>query len=148
MPRIKPYYAVKCNNTPIVLEILASLGLGFDCASKNEIADVLSCGVSPSKIIYANPCKSKSHIEYAMSENVELMTFDNEEELYKIADCAPEAKLVVRIKVDDSHSKYHLGRKFGIVVKKVPYLLQVAKHLGLDVVGVSFHVGSGCDSCE
>ncbi|RWS22383.1 Ornithine decarboxylase-like protein, partial [Leptotrombidium deliense] len=25
---------------------------------------------------------------------------------------------------------------------------QVAKHLGLDVVGVSFHVGSGCDSCE
>ncbi|RWS22384.1 hypothetical protein B4U80_02303, partial [Leptotrombidium deliense] len=72
MPRIKPYYAVKCNNTPIVLEILASIGLGFDCASKvptNEIADVLSCDVSPNKIINANPCKLKSHIEYAMSEN-------------------------------------------------------------------------------
>ncbi|RWS19434.1 ornithine decarboxylase-like protein, partial [Leptotrombidium deliense] len=80
MPRIKPYYAVKCNNTPIVLEILASLGLRFDCASKSEIADVLSCGVHPNKIIYANPCKLKSDIEYGMSENVELMTFDNEEE--------------------------------------------------------------------
>ncbi|RWS19435.1 ornithine decarboxylase-like protein [Leptotrombidium deliense] len=31
---IKPYYVVKCNNTLIVLEILASLRFGFDCRSK------------------------------------------------------------------------------------------------------------------
>jgi ornithine decarboxylase len=34
MPRVQPFYAVKCNSTPIVLELLASLGIGFDCASK------------------------------------------------------------------------------------------------------------------
>lgn len=34
MPRVKPFYAVKCNSSPIVLELLASLGIGFDCASK------------------------------------------------------------------------------------------------------------------
>lgn len=34
MPRVKPFYAVKCNSSPIVLELLAALGLGFDCASK------------------------------------------------------------------------------------------------------------------
>lgn len=34
MPRVKPFYAIKCNTSPIVLELLASLGIGFDCASK------------------------------------------------------------------------------------------------------------------
>lgn len=34
MPRVRPYYAVKCNSCPVVLELLASLGIGFDCASK------------------------------------------------------------------------------------------------------------------
>ena len=34
LPRVRPYYAVKCNSSPIVLEVLSSLGIGFDCASK------------------------------------------------------------------------------------------------------------------
>lgn len=37
LPRVRPYYAVKCNNCPIVLEILVGLGLGFDCASKVSV---------------------------------------------------------------------------------------------------------------
>ena len=42
MPRVKPYYAVKCNSTSIVLEVLAGLGLGFDCASKVRIKFIIS----------------------------------------------------------------------------------------------------------
>lgn len=34
LPRVKPFYAVKCNNTPAVLGMLSALGTGFDCASK------------------------------------------------------------------------------------------------------------------
>lgn len=34
LPRVKPFYAVKCNNTPVVLRMLSALGTGFDCASK------------------------------------------------------------------------------------------------------------------
>lgn len=34
MPRVRPYYAIKCNTSPVILELLASLGIGFDCASK------------------------------------------------------------------------------------------------------------------
>lgn len=34
LPRIAPFYAVKCNDSPSVLRTLASLGTGFDCASK------------------------------------------------------------------------------------------------------------------
>lgn len=34
LPRVKPFYAVKCNNTPAVLKMLSALDTGFDCASK------------------------------------------------------------------------------------------------------------------
>lgn len=34
LPRVLPFYAVKCNNSPWVLRVLASLGTGFDCASQ------------------------------------------------------------------------------------------------------------------
>lgn len=37
LPRIKPFYAVKCNDDPMVVRLLAQLGAGFDCASKNEV---------------------------------------------------------------------------------------------------------------
>lgn len=51
---------------------------------KTEIKKVLDLGVSPSRIIFANPAKMTSHIKYAMSQCVDLTTFDNELELYKI----------------------------------------------------------------
>lgn len=55
--------AVKCNDDPLLLQTLAALGTGFDCASKSEIRSVLELGVDPSSIIYANPCKQKSHLK-------------------------------------------------------------------------------------
>ncbi|KFB49772.1 AGAP012308-PA-like protein [Anopheles sinensis] len=32
MPRVTPFYAVKCNDDPAILATLACLGTGFDCA--------------------------------------------------------------------------------------------------------------------
>ncbi|GAU47074.1 hypothetical protein TSUD_192000 [Trifolium subterraneum] len=58
LPTVKPFYAVKCNPNISLLGALASLGANFDCASSVEIESVLSLGVSPDRIIYANPCKS------------------------------------------------------------------------------------------
>lgn len=34
LPRVTPFYAVKCNDSRAVVMTLASLGAGFDCASK------------------------------------------------------------------------------------------------------------------
>lgn len=33
-PRLRPYFPVSCNRSPVVIEVLASLGLGFVCANK------------------------------------------------------------------------------------------------------------------
>eukprot|EP00057_Strongylocentrotus_purpuratus_P027659 XP_011682133.1 PREDICTED: ornithine decarboxylase [Strongylocentrotus purpuratus] len=144
LPRVEPHYAVKCNPDLHVLKLLSGLNLGFDCASKNEIQQVLKIGVSPSRIIFANPCKQRSHLKYAADNDVRLMTIDNEAELIKIKKIFPHAKLVLRILTDDSTAQCQLGLKFGCHPRHAPALLRFAQDLELDVVGVSFHVGSGC----
>ncbi|CAD6905070.1 unnamed protein product [Tilletia controversa] len=144
LPRVVPYYAVKCNPDPYVLRLLSALGCGFDCASNGEIQSVLDLGVSPDRIIYANPCKAASFVRQARLQRVALTTFDNTDELTKIKRFHPDCKLVVRILTDDSKSVCQLGLKFGAPLSSVPRLLEKARELGLDVVGVSFHVGSGC----
>lgn len=144
LPRVTPFYAVKCNDSKAVLQTLASLGTGFDCASKTEIQLVQSIGVPPEKIIYANPCKQVSQIKYAAAHGVQLMTFDSEVELTKVAAHHSNAQLVLRIATDDSKAVCRLSIKFGATLKTSRVLLQRAKDLNLDVIGVSFHVGSGC----
>jgi ornithine decarboxylase len=127
---------------------MAKLGTGFDCASQAEIELVLSLGVDPSRIIYAQPCKTKSYIRYAARQGVKLMTFDNADELYKIQAHFPDAELVLRIMTDDSASLCRLSAKFGASLDNTEKLLAMAKALGLDVVGISFHVGSGASDPE
>ncbi|KAJ3134609.1 hypothetical protein HDU90_004941 [Geranomyces variabilis] len=144
LPRVEPFYAVKCNPNNMVLKTLASIGTGFDCASKGEIQMALDQGVVPSKIIYANPCKQISHIRFAAAAGVRMMTFDNADELRKVKSAHPNAQMVLRILTDDSRSICKLGTKFGASMSAVPYLLRTAREIDIDVIGISFHVGSGC----
>ena len=102
--RVTPHFAIKCNPDPMVLRLLAALGTGFDCASKSEIEQVLGIGVDPSRIIYAQPCKTKSYLRYTARQNVSQMTFDNTDELYKIKEIFPTAELFLRISTDDTAS--------------------------------------------
>lgn len=149
LPRVKPFYAVKCNPDELVVKTLAILGCGFDCASKNEISLVLEAtNNDASRIIFANPAKADTHLRYARGVDVDIMTFDNMYELLKIVNYHPNAQLVIRIKVDDSHSICKFNSKFGAELEDVDGLMKLAKSIGLDIVGVSFHVGSGCKNVE
>jgi len=141
--RVTPHFAVKCNPDPMVIKLLAALGAGFDCASKSEIEQVLRTGVDPTRIIYAQPCKTKSYLRYTAKQDVKQMTFDNTDELYKIKEIFPDAELFLRIFTDDSLSMCRLSQKFGASMDAVLELLSLAKHLDLNIAGVAFHVGSG-----
>ena len=96
-----------------------------------------------------------SLLRFATKAGVHLMTFDSEEELYKIKSINPSARLVLRILADDPAATVNvrfcgkaiqcavnfrfcvqLGVKFGAEVDFAPYLLSIAKKLDLAVVGV------------
>jgi ornithine decarboxylase len=146
LPRVTPFYAIKCNPEPAIVRTLAALGCGFDCASKAEIEQVLSYGVAPERVLLANPCKMPSHIKAARAMNVCRMTFDNADELAKIHRDFPCAEIILRILPDDSHSVMKFGSKFGAPPSTWAPLFAKARALSLNIVGVSFHVGSGCMS--
>lgn len=145
MPRVVPHYAVKCNDAEVVCSTLAALGASFDCASKGEISKILALGVAPERIIFANPMKPSSHLRYANSNNVKTMTFDSDTELHKIRKLCPDAKLVLRIRCEAEKAQCPLGKKFGCdPVEEAPRLIKIVRSLDMDLVGISFHVGSGC----
>lgn len=54
-------------------------------------------------------------------------------------------RLVLRIRCDAEHSQCPLGKKFGCdPFTEAPHIIKAARRMRLDVVGISFHVGSGC----
>jgi ornithine decarboxylase len=146
LPMVKPFYAVKSNNNPVLLEIMSSLGINFDCASEKEIELVHGIVKDGSRILYANPCKPISHLQYSKQKDVQHMTFDSEEELYKVKLYHPQARLILRIAVDDTKSVLRFNRKFGCKLEDVHELLLLVKRLNLQFIGFSFHVGSLCTS--
>lgn len=146
IPQVKPFYAVKCNDSDVVLKVLSNLGTGFDCASKIEIQKVLSLGVPPEKIIFAHTTKQISHIAYARKFGVKKMTFDSLEELLKIERIFPEAELVLRIRFDAQKAEISFGKKFGCdPITEAPHLINACKGLNLNLIGISFHGGSFSD---
>lgn len=53
--------------------------------------------------------------------------------------------MVIRIRCDAKIAQCQLGMKFGCdPITEAPKLLRLARTLGIEVIGVSFHVGSGC----
>lgn len=55
-------------------------------------------------------------------------------------------QIVLRIRCDAEVALCPLGMKFGCdPIHEAPNLLHLAYNLGLNVVGFSFHVGSGCE---
>jgi len=154
LPRIQPFYAIKCQPDPKIIALLGKLGAGFDCASKQEIKTVIdtmefTTSQAATNIIFANPFKFKKDILYASRSGVNTVTFDTESELVKLSVEWPTVQLVLRVSPQRIYNATCvLGNKFGADSDEVPYLLQRAKELSMNIVGVSFHVGSGCNEMD
>ncbi|KAH0684190.1 hypothetical protein KY285_021677 [Solanum tuberosum] len=144
LPNIRPFYAVKCNPEPSFLSMLSAMGSNFDCASRAEIEYVLSLGISPDRIVFANPCKPESDIIFAEKIGVNLTTYDSEDEVYKIRKHHPKCELLLRIKpMNDGNARCPMGPKYGALPEEIEPLLRTAQAARLTVSGVSFHIGSG-----
>ena len=148
LPRVEPFFAIKANSHPEILKTMVAAGTCFDVASISEMKAVLAAGAKPSQIIFANTIKPADSLAMATKLKVDLMTFDSEDELDKIAEHAPGARVLVRIKVPNVGSVVELSLKFGVDPSDATSFLIKAYKLGLKPVGVSFHVGSQCMRME
>lgn len=139
---VEIYYALKANSEPTILTYLNQLGCGFEAASAFEIKLLLDLGIDPKKIIYGTSIKPADHIAQAYKWGINRFAADSKEEIEKIAQCAPGAKIFVRTIVDDTGSVFMMSVRFGAPATAVQELLLYARELGLKIYGISFYVGS------
>jgi len=152
-PRVQVYYAVKVNSDPAIVKTFYELGGSFDVASMQEFHTVhenirnLPAKARQDfiwdKIIYANPIKPVETL-HELDRYKPLVTYDNHEEVKKIAKHAPHAGLALRLRVPNTGSMVELSSKFGALPGEAVELIAYAHEHGLVVEGLSFHVGSQC----
>ncbi|MFY8222253.1 MAG: type III PLP-dependent enzyme [Pirellulales bacterium] len=152
-PRVQIYYAVKVNSDPEIVKTFYELGGSFDVASMQEFHTVYENIKSlPAKarqdfiwdkVIYANPIKPVETLQ-ELDRYKPLVTYDNHEEVKKIAKHAPHAGLALRLRVPNTGSMVELSSKFGALPGEAVDLITFAHEQGLVVEGLSFHVGSQC----
>ena len=141
-PDTQIYYAVKANPEPRLIRRLAEAGSSFDVASTAEIDICLSQGADPQMLSYGNTIKKAKDIHYAYQRGVRMFVFDSEDELRKLAENAPGAQVFCRLLASSAGAQWPLSRKFGCSPDMAVDLLAMAPSLGLNPIGVSFHVGS------
>jgi len=142
LPLARIYYAVKANPAPQVLARLVRLSSFFDAASYEEVSACLDAGARPEAISFGNTIKKVSAIRRAHAQGVSMFAFDSAEELEKLAEHAPGARVYCRILVENEGADWPLSRKFGTTIESAKALMLRAGEMGLDPFGLSFHVGS------
>ena len=141
-PSATIYYAVKANPVPDLVALLAAVGAGFDISSRHELDLCLSLNVAAQQLSYGSPLKSADDIAYAYKHGVRCFAFDSQTELEKLALHAPGAGVMCRLLTSGEYADWPLSRTFGCDVEMAGDLLLESRNLGLDPLGVMFHVGS------
>jgi ornithine decarboxylase len=148
LPGVKPFYAVKCNPESHLMTWLHQHGAGFDCASVREVKAVQHVA-RDAEIIFANPCKKKDEVIQSSVAGVSVTVIDSHEEVDKLQEIGwggVEQSSLIRLRVEDKGSMMPFSAKFGLELEGVECLANYAKLKDQNINGISFHVGSGCQS--
>jgi diaminopimelate decarboxylase len=146
-------YSMKSNSNKALLALFAGRGGGVDIVSGGELYRALNAGVDPEKIVFSGVGKSPADLEYAVSSQILMFNVESPQELIKLNEVAlrsgKKARISIRVNPDvdpKTHPYISTGlkeNKFGIGVEEALLQYEKATALsGLDVVGVSCHIGS------
>lgn len=129
-PKIQPYFDVTCNACPWILTSMDQMNVKFSCQSKAEIHHVLKQDIDSSKIFFAGQAKVGSHIKFANASKVPLMSFRSFGELKKFQTAEVNATdLLLALQLPTGNPETD---------RQWLDLLNAAKDMGFNVVGVSF----------
>ncbi len=141
-PYFKVYYAVKANDNIKLLEVLANSGANFEVASIDEITKLVELGISGSRMISSNPIKPINFIEVCKQYGINYLCVDSKEEIDKIRYIFPNAKIYLRLEIENPESSWPLSGKFGLNIEEVEDIVSYASKKKMNLVGVTFHAGS------
>jgi ornithine decarboxylase len=142
MPNVELFYAMKSNPDRHLLSVVSGLVDGIDVASYGEVTGAHAAGVGADRIIHSHPIKKESDIKKCVEHGVKWFTFDNIDEIPKLQKHAKGTNVMLRVAIKNPSCVVNLGAKFGAQESEALPLLKAAQQAGLNVRGISFHVGS------
>ncbi len=146
-------YAVKANSNIAILQLLASLGAGFDIVSGGELFRVLAAGADPATVVFSGVGKTREEIDFALARGIHSFNCESADELALLAEIAGRrnttASVALRVNPDVdaiTHPYISTGlkeHKFGIDIAVVESVYRrMARYPRLAATGVSCHIGS------
>ncbi|SMP76492.1 ornithine decarboxylase [Neorhodopirellula lusitana] len=152
LPGVDLYYAAKANPDHHILSTLCAENGFVDVCSPVEMHAALAAGFTPDRMLHTHPCKTDANLLECYDAGLRWFVYDNPMEAAKIARLTPDVNLLLRLATTGSSSRINLSAKFGCATDEALEMLAVARSMGLNVRGFSFHVGSQClnpeDYCE
>jgi ornithine decarboxylase len=142
LPRVDLHYALKPLPHAAVVRTVIGEGGYLDLATTGEVELVARLGVDPQRCIHTHPIKRDCDIRAALERGVTTLVADNPDEVRKFARYAGRASLLLRVSFRSPGAVCDLSRKFGCDPEDLLPLARLARELGVDVRGLSFHVGS------
>ena len=142
LPRVAMHYALKPLPHPAMVQAVSDEGAGLDLATSGEVQLAQRLGVAPERCIHTHPIKRERDIANALEYGVRTFVADNPDEIRKFTLHAGRVQLLLRVSFRSPGAVCDLSRKFGCDMEDVLPLARLAAGLGIDVRGLSFHVGS------
>jgi diaminopimelate decarboxylase len=139
-------YGTKAFPNVALLRILAEEGVGADVSTLGELAVAQAAGVDSERILFHGNNKSDAELRGA-AEAGATVVLDASDEPVRAAGAGVRRALVrltpgVDAVTHESIQTAHEGSKFGLAADPALAVIDEARGLGIDVVGVHFHVGS------
>jgi diaminopimelate decarboxylase len=152
--RTEVAYASKANPEPTILAIVRGEGTLVDAVTIGHLRLIESAGFPPSDVILNGNAKTTGELRWALDAGIRTINVDSIEELEEVVRLQPldarPARICLRVATDpDRHAPddsefadEERGSKFGIAEHDLADAAGlVARHPGLDLVGVHNHVG-------
>jgi diaminopimelate decarboxylase len=153
MHGIAIHYAVKANDHPPLLRVLADEVAGADVVSGGELRLALAAGFAPLSIVFSGVGKTVEELRHALAAGIGQFNVESAEELRELAALAAiagvRARVALRVNPDvdaGTHDKISTGRagdKFGIPLAAVPRVYaEMAAMSSIEPRGLAVHIGS------
>jgi ornithine decarboxylase len=145
IPWIKPYYAVKSNPLPYIINDLVqykvnNFHVGLDVASLKETHQALMY-TTLENTIYTNPHTIPREIKKDMQYNIKVV--DSLCELELLHKYNIKCPILIRMNSGVTIANINLNSKFGATREEAYDIIKLANNYGYEIKGVSFHIGSG-----
>ncbi len=147
-----PTFALKANSNPNLLKIMREKGFGSDVVSPGELRASVMAGIDPKNIVWNGCGKSLAEMIEFLAAGIGKVNIDSIEELanwkeaLKTSKHRPEFFVRINSEVDAmTHPFIATGlkkHKFGIPVKLLEKLFEMAKKNGIKIAGFHSHIGS------